>query len=286
MKKIILASILAMCSMVAAFGQLKVSNGYGQTLKVTIDNQTLTIPNLGVQTFSSTPNAQAVLLKCETLNGVKFSVAKEIPAAGLIMIGPNDNPQGSQISKVPSGQIKLVYKGSISFKIFSAIGRGLEFSPNDSVNYITDPKGELVLGIGIKEGNGEDQSIWPYAEIRKRLGPGETICRISDADIKKLSNKPTKGKNALKIQLTAPDYKIYVSSTPESISLSCPKNSRGGISKEKIETPIGQFYLKASYTDPQGMFHPTVFIPKHVTSNDSHLDISEQDLKNAVQLNW
>ncbi len=275
--------ILTMCS-AAAFSQVKVSNGFGQTLKVTINEQTATIPNNGVQAFSAT--GSAVLIKCETADGtIKFSVAKAVPASNLIIISPADG-QTSQTLRNPSGQIKLIYKGSISFKIFSVLGRGLEFSASDSVNYINDPKGELVLGIGIKEGNGEDQSIWPYAEIRKRFSAHETVCRISDADIKRLSNKPLKGKNALKIMLTAQEYKIYVSSQPESISLSCPKGSRGGISKGKIETPIGQFYLKASYTDPKGMFHQTVFIPKHVTSSDSHLDISEQDLKNAVQLDW
>lgn len=284
MKKVIFSLvILTMCS-AAVFSQIKVSNGFGQTLKVTINEQTATIPNNGVQAFSVTGTGSAVLIKCETPDGsIKFSVPKAVPASNLIIISPNDGQQNSQASRIPSGQIALIYKGTTPFKIFSSVGQGLEFSSTDTVNYVSAPKNsDLVIGIGLKQG--ENQAIWPYAEIRKRLLAGSTACKITDADIKKMSTGGTTGKGQmkkLKIRLTAKDYKIYFEpSSGEPISLSFNRASRS------IEVPIGQFYIKISYTDPSGMFHSTVFVPKHVTADDTHLDISEENLKNAITLNW
>lgn len=269
--------ILTMCS-AAAFSQVKVSNGFGQTLKVTINEQTATIPNNGVQAFSAT--GSAVLIKCETPDGsIKFSVAKAVPANNLIIISSADG-QTSQYLRNPTGQIALIYKGSNPFKIFSSVGQGLEFSGTDTLNYITAPKNsDLVIGVGLKQG--ENQAIWPYAEIRKRLVTNSTTCRIADADIKKMSTGGKDQIKKLKIRLTAKDYKIYFEpSSGEPISLGFNEISRA------IEMPIGQFYIKISYTDPSGMFHSTVFVPKHVTMSDKHLDITEANLKNAVVLNW
>jgi len=85
----------------------------------------------------------------------------------------------------------------------------------------------------------------------------------------------------LKFRLTAKDYKIFFEpGSGESISLGFNEASR------PIEVPIGQFYIKISFTEPNGMFHSTVFVPKHVTTNDKYLNVTENDLKNAVKLNW
>ena len=281
MKKIVFTLVLAMCGLVTAFCQVKVSNGYGQTLRVTINNQTATIPNNGIQAFSVT--GSAVLIKCETANGDrKFEIVKAVPTSNLILISPADGADGqtSQVLRNPSGQIALIYKGSNPFKIFSSVGQGLEFFGTDTINYIATPKGQdLVIGIGLKQG--ENQAIWPYAEIRKRLVAGSTVCRITDADIKKMSTGGEGEMKKMKIRLTAKDYKIYFEpSSGEPISLGFNEISRA------IEMPIGQFYIKISYTDPAGMFHSTVFVPKHVTMSDKHLDITEENLKNAVTLNW
>jgi len=182
--------------------------------------------------------------------------------------------------------INFVYTGSSRFKIFSEIGRGLEFLGTDSINKADNAKNQytiyiqknqdLIIGIGLK--TGADQAIWPYAEIRKRVNSGDVNCYITQKDIKKMSTSENK---KLRIHLLAEKYKIFFEpDSGDPISIGYREVSRA------IEVPIGQFYIRVSYTDPNGMFHKTVFVPKHVTGNDQYLDITKNDLDNAVQLNW
>jgi len=285
--------LLATCGLGVAFSQLKVSNGFGQTLIVTINGQTRQIPNNGVQTFSV--NSRTVWLECRTLDSkISFSASKEV-SRGLVLIEPKDNNTKTPVQKSPNTanpqnykgeRIAFVYEGIDRFKIFSEIGRGLEFIGADSLNpadnaknryYIYAPKNQdLVIGVGIKEG--ENQAIWPYAEIRKRINSWDTVCYIAQNDIKKMSASEKKN---LKIRLIAENYKIFFEpDAKDPISLGFRGVSRS------VEVPIGQFYIRISYTDPNGMFHSTVFVPKHVTGSDRSIDITKNDLDNAVQLNW
>lgn len=199
----------------------------------------------------------------------------------------------SSVSTVPvtvnktvvSEQIKFVYTGSSRFKIFSAIGRGLEFLGTDTTEVdnakneysLFVPKNEdLIIGIGLK--TSADQAIWPYAEIRKRVNLGDEQVIITQKDLKKMSTSENK---KLRIRLMAQSYKIFFEpDASDPISIGYREVSRA------IEVPVGQFYIRVSYTDPKGKFNRTVFVPKHVTASDTYLEITKADLDNAVVLDW
>lgn len=292
MKKSIFLLLAMAVSGMTAFGQLRVSNGYGEKLTVTIGNESREIAVNELQQFSV--RTQSVTLKCKT-NGTTFTVTKTVPRSGLITIEPSDNQNGTAANRqqakttttkadvtTATKELPLIYKGNTSFKIFSETGRGLEFFA-DSVTeniqeayFISAPTNkDLVIGIGIR---GDGEAIWRYAEIRKRVGPNDTAVNISDKDIRKMSTTQNK---KLKIRLTAKNYKFFFNPTiGDPISLGF-----NGVSRP-LEMPIGQFYIMGSFTDPAGMFHPTVFIPVHVTNDDKHLEINENNLKSAVEITW
>lgn len=304
MKKLFLFfMVLTMCGLSAVFGQLRVSNQFGQTLIITIDGRTQRIPDNGMQNFSVDQTVQAVQVVCRTLDGkVYFSISKTV-LNGSISIEPKDDrtspqavtsvkssqspPQGYKTVPGQGDRIALVYRGSEPFKIFSEIGKGLEYVGADTVDnkegrnryIVSTPKNQdLIIGIGMKTGE-SNQAIWPYAEIRKRVNTGDTACYIAQKDIKKMS---TNEKKNLRIRLIAEEYKIFFepSDSKEPISLGFREISRA------VEVPIGQFYIRISYTDPSGMFHSTVFVPKHVTQSEKSIEITKNDLDNAVQLDW
>lgn len=189
------------------------------------------------------------------------------------------------IPQINTETITFIYKGEDRFKIFSEIGRGLEFKGADTLNPEDNAKNrydlmikknqDLIIGIGIKEG--ENQAIWRYAEIRKRINSWDQECYIFQKDLKQMSTAETR---KLRIRLMAEDYKIFFEpETGDPISIGFREKS------EPIEVPVGQFYIRVSYTYPNGMFHQTVFVAKHVT-DDKYLEITKQDLDNAIQLNW
>lgn len=334
---------------VSAFGQLKVTNNFGQSLYIRVGSNEKLVPNKEIGHFEA--SGRIVWLECRTTDGkIKFSISKEVSRTGNVKVGPEDNtvkgtqqstttvtegyssnlptqgpvtntgslasilnggssssgPQSSNSSRLQkttttyvapvstSAQktnygsiIPFVYKGDDPFKIFSLIGRGLEFKGSDTLNSEDNAKNrynlnaplnqDLIIGIGIKEG--KDQSVWRYAEIRKRINSGDTACVIYQKDIKKMSTSENK---SLKSRLVAEGYKIFFEpeDSGEPISLGYKERSRS------VDFPIGQFYVRASYTDPKGMFHRTVFVPKHVTKRDKYLDFTKDDLDNAIILNW
>jgi len=340
MKKLFVLLVMTMCGLMTAFGQLKVTNNFGQDLNITVGGQKNLVSYKGVKTFKI--SGRTVWLECQSLDGkIKFSVSKDVSRRGLVSVEPGDfSPQAlnksaetvitstslpsqsmgstgslaailkgtnktntnvtSPPAQVPNNAINIVsvtavavgeriafvYKGSDRFKIFSEIGRGLEFKGGDSLNAEDNAKNryvlnvprnqDLIIGLGIKEG--ENQAIWRYAEIRKRVNSWDTACYIYQKDIKKMSTSENK---SLRIRLIAQEYKIFFEpDAGEPISIGYRETSRS------IDVPVGQFYIRVSYTDPRGMFHKTVFVPKHVTKKDKYLDITKNDLDNAVQLNW
>lgn len=350
MKKFLVLFLMTMCGFMAAFGQLRVANNFGQDLNVTVNDQKALIPYKGMKTFKA--SGRNVWLKCSSINGkLSFDLAKEVSRSGLVTIEPfsdrmphgsseqsttttvtessyssnlpaqnsaapgslaailkggSSNSQSSNSSTTrttttygtpvvaqtvnPGSNIAFVYKGDDRFKIFSEIGRGLEFKGKDTLNpednarnrYILSvPRNQdLIIGLGIKEG--ENQAIWRYAEIRKRINSWDSACYIYQKDIRKSSTSENK---SLKIKLLAEDYKIFFEpDSGDPISLGTSKGYKG-VSRP-IDVPVGQFYIRVSYTDARGMFHKTVFVPKHVTAKDRYLEFSKADLDNAVVLNW
>jgi len=291
MKKSIFILLAMAISGMTAFGQLRVSNGYGEKLTVTIGTESRDIAVNELQSFSV--RTQSVTLKCKTVSGTTFTVTKTVPRSGLVTIESGDNRAGTSttntqqrstaaaVATTATGQTRelpLIYKGNVSFKIFSEAGRGLEFFADSvtDVPVISVPVNkDLVIGVGIK---GSGEAIWRYAEIRKRIGLMDTAVMIFDKDIRQMSTSQTK---KLKIKLTAKDYKFFFNpDSGEPVSLGF-----NGISRQ-LEMPIGQFYIMAAFTDPAGMFHPTVFIPIHVTNDDRYLNITEQNLKSSIELTW
>ncbi len=223
------------------------------------------------------------------------TVVSSAPISYAASSAPVTAPIYVSAPKKAYDRLAFVYEGIDRFKIFSEIGRGLEFLGADTANaqkdnaknkyYISVPKDQdLIIGLGIKESG--DPAIWPYAEIRKRVNSWDTVCFVTQKDIKKMS---TSERRRVKIRPVAAGYKIFFEPGSEAgneaknqtpISLGYRDISR------IIEVPIGQFYIRMSFTDIQGIFHRTVFVPKHVTVSDKYLEITKKDLDNAVQLNW
>ena len=172
MKKIFFVLMTMVIGGGTALGQLRVSNGYGQNLTVTINNETREIPNNGMQTFGV--RSAAVTLKCQTANGQTFSVYKSVPRSGLILIEQGDNKNTvlkvatattktantAQTVAVDNGiELPFIYKGKISFKIFSETGRGLEFFSDSTdgsgdgaynTNLTVSKDNDLILGEELK----------------------------------------------------------------------------------------------------------------------------------------
>ena len=241
--------------------------------------------NLPAQNSTTTSGSLAAILK----GGSPSSSSSNSSTTQTITTSTYVAPAATQTVNLGSN-IAFVYKGDDRFKIFSSVGRGLEFRGSDTLNPEDNAKNryilnvsrnqDLIIGIGIKEG--ENQAIWRYAEIRKRVNAWDSVCYIYQQDIRKSSTSENKN---LRIRLVAQDYKIFFKpETGDPISLDC-KGGYKGVSRP-IDVPVGQFYIRVSYTDAQGMFHKTVFVPKHVTAKDRYLEFSKTDLDNAVQLNW
>jgi hypothetical protein len=249
-----------------------------------------------VQTQSYSPSVSHNAVVSEVSTGSLAGVLGQVNVSSTSNITSNNNVSGSTNttvtntvvrSQIDYGRIPLVYTGAEKFKVFSEIGRGLEFSGADSADVLAKsvrnsyvlaiPRNQdLVIGVGIKEG--ENQAIWRYAEIRKWIGLSDTACVISQNDIKQMSTNENK---KLRIKLTAEKYKIFFDpGTGAPISIGFNELSRS------VDVPIGQFYIRISFTDAAGMFHRTVFVPKHVTKGDRNLEITKNDLENAVKLNW
>lgn len=259
-----------------------------------VSNNTNVAPvsyNANQTTYTAADNSTGASLQDIIKGGANSTPINYTPASTVVNTTVststvNQSVSTTQTTTVATEAINFIYTGSSSFKIFSVIGRGLEFLGTDSVNSGNTAKNkytiyvqknqDLIIGVGIK--TGADQAIWPYAEIRKRINSGDVDCTITQKDIKKMSTSENKN---LRIRLMAEKYKIFFEpDAGDPVSIGYREVSRG------IDVPIGQFYIRVSYTDATGMFHRTVFVPKHVTKSDSYLEITKADLDNSVQLNW
>ena len=239
-------------------------------------------PNTSV---SSTANP---LRSSRVSNTTSNAVPASVPSSNAVSASSVAALPASNNQPVIKGEkTTIIYKGSDRFKIFSEIGRGLEFCGADSLNKDDNAKNsyvmvisknkDLVIGIGIKES--DDPSIWPYAEIRKRVNSWDQTCIINGADVKKMS---TDKKKAVRIKLLAPG-KIYFEPGTEAserdkepISIGTKETSR------LLNVPIGLFFIRLVHTDVTGMFKRTVFIPIHITDKDRYLEITEANLKGAI----
>lgn len=196
--------------------------------------------------------------------------------------------------------IKVIYNAKERCKIFSDIGgsswQGLEFRGKQAIDSIKDNakneydlqiKKDRDLHIGVifnPEG-----AINEYGEFRKRVNKDDKEVYINDGDIKKMSTSEKKsisirymGNKGSKIYFDPEDTNSKGQKEP--ISLEYKQQSR------RFMTPIGQFYVKVSYTDANGMFHPTVYVPVHVTNRSDVVIITAEQVNKALgadlNLDW
>ncbi|MFZ2309927.1 MAG: hypothetical protein WAW11_00065 [Patescibacteria group bacterium] len=92
MRKLWIAFVfVAMCGLTTAFGQLRVTNNFGQDLKVAINGEENKIANKETKTFA-VRGQKTVYLDCVTLDGKnKFTLPKEVSRSGLVVIDPTEN---------------------------------------------------------------------------------------------------------------------------------------------------------------------------------------------------
>jgi len=228
-------------------------------------------------------------------------VAGQINTQTTQTITPTVNqPVQQQYIQQPQNtfNVWVINKTDEAFKVFSDIGgkewQGLEFSSAknaDTINsstrnryYLPVMVGDMHMGV-VYPPKG---AIYPYGELRKRVNPGITKFTINTGEITKMSTEKEK---MIRVRFMALGYELYFEpkddvqgGSNDPISIKYKQTSR------RFMAPIGQFYLKVSVTDPKKMFHPTVFIPLHVTSTDQLFDITTFEVVKAlnadINLNW
>jgi hypothetical protein len=83
--------LVAMCGFNAAFGQLRVTNNFGQDLKVAINGEENKIANKETKTFA-VRGQKNVVLECSTLDGKnKFTMPREVSRSGQVTIDAVEN---------------------------------------------------------------------------------------------------------------------------------------------------------------------------------------------------
>lgn len=318
MKKVFFLSLLLTLTL-GVFGQLKVINNFGKDLNVESGGKALFIPNHGAANFAT--RSKVVTLACWSTNGqIKFNIQKKVSRSGVVKIEPSDNvvtntnvlaksvnkvnvnvsetdlsyilegggsapvttiatsSSSPDISFISSDEyLPLRYLGSKNLKIISYRGQGVELSAGDSLSRVLLPvkKGaDLVIGVGEKRYN--NQAVWPYAEIRKYVGTNDTVCVVTDADIKMLATGESK---KVRFKVEALGYKVLIETDEaEVISL-----GHKGIS-QLMELPLGQSYIRIAYTDSDGEFHPTAFMPVHITQQDRVIIIDKKALSKTLTI--
>ncbi len=195
-------------------------------------------------------------------------------------------------------RVLVIYDGFPRFKVFSDIGgsrwQGIEFRGKETTDSIKDNAKNQYYLLAQKDQDvhigvifNPSGAINEYGEFRKRLNKEDDTLYINDGEIKKMSTSETK---MIKVKFMARGYKIYFEPKPEMRGNNDPISLKYNQRSRPFSAPIGQFYLKVSCTDARGMFHPSLFIPLHVTSGDNYVEITTQDVDKAINadinLNW
>jgi hypothetical protein len=250
----------------------------------TTQNKVVTYTNVGnVSPVSSSDNSQSL---SALLNGSVVSEEKTVQSTTVRTTGTATNQTTSSQTQVFVNKepITVEYYGSRTFKILSNDGQGLELiGKNDTANYsksknkyviYIDKGSDLVLGVGEKKQAG--QAIWPYGEIRKSINPSDQSYKINDSDVKMMA---TNENRKIKFKVDAPGYKVLIETDAgDIISL-----GDRGVSKS-VELPIGQCYIRIAYTDTDGEFHPTAFMPIHTTAQDYQVIINTKALAKKLKI--
>jgi hypothetical protein len=203
-----------------------------------------------------------------------------------------NQPQAQQQNQVYLSRIRVVYTGAERCKVFSNFGgdewQGLEFrgkvtadikdNTRNSYNLPVQTGKDLQIGLVFKPG----EAINEYANVRKRVNPGDTVFYINEGDIKKMSFNKEAGERPKMVVIIClcKEYNL-VFTDPENpskrISLSYGEKSIA------FKSPIGQFYLQAS---PQKVStkenQPTVYLSEQVTEKTDIIKIYDQDIKRCL----
>ena len=234
----------------------------------------ITAPATNVSNSSSGTSLSNLLNSSATNSEANYT---QSTTTTQMVSNPVSQPVKTSQPLINNELVKIEYTGSLNLKIVSSEGQGLELTAADSTKkYTIYAKKNADLVIGVVEKKGTNQAIWPYGEIRKRIN-SDAVCKITDTDIQMMSNSETK---KLRFKVDAKDYKILI--RPDASSLI--SLAYQGISKP-VEFPIGQSYVRISYTDPQGVFHPTAFMSVHVTAQDRYILITTNDLAKVLTIN-
>ena len=203
-----------------------------------------------------------------------------------------NQPLVQQVQYQNLSRIKVVYTGADRCKVFSNIGgdewQGLEFrgkvttdikdNTRNSYNLPVQAGKDLQIGLVFKPG----EAINEYANVRKRVNPGDTVFYINEGDIKKMSfNKETGERPKMVVIVCLCKEYDLVFTNPEDpskrISLSYGEKSNA------FNSPIGQFYLQAS---PQKVStkenQPTIYLSEQVTEGSGNIKITDQDVKRCL----
>ena len=205
---------------------------------------------------------------------------------------PIINQPAQPQNQVYLSRIRVVYTGAERCKVFSNIGgdewQGLEFrgkvtadtKDNTRNSYFLPVQTGKDLQVGLVFKPGE--AINEYANVRKRVNPGDTVFYINESDIKKMSFNKETGERPKMIVIVClcKEYDL-VFTNPEDpskrISLSYGEKSN------VFNSPIGQFYLQAS---PQKVStkenQPTIYLSEQVTEGSGNIKITDQDVKRCL----
>jgi hypothetical protein len=147
-KSLIVFLFVTMCGFSAAFGQLRVSNNYGQDLKITINGEENVVPYKGIKIFG-VRGEKNIVLECATLDGKnKFSMPREVNRSGMVTVDPVENRldrgQSSQISTVvetpvnqSGGQLAALLQGGKQTTTPTIVNKENNAGSSVSVNSVT-----------------------------------------------------------------------------------------------------------------------------------------------------
>ena len=171
--------------------------------------------------------------------------------------------------------ITLHYYGTFTLKIVSSEGRGQVLSGlSESIDNSTPrvctlkarQNSDLVIDLVVIDDS--KPYVWPRARISKHVGVKDSIINIMDYDIDMLALYEM---TMAKITVTDPSFRVSIRDVKITKSKTMPM-------------PIGESYLKLSYTDSRGMSYSDVLLPVSVPEKGGNITITPENLIQALKV--
>lgn len=255
MRKIWIAFVfVAMCGLTTAFGQLRVTNNFGQDLKVAINGEENKIANKETKTFA-VRGQKNVNLECATLDGKnKFTMPKEVSRSGMVTIDPADNRM-SRDQSVPVN-VETGAPVNQSGSPLAAILQGGKTANSNTVNNVTNNVSNSVpVNVVSNQVNIVQQPQAGLEQIKIVYTGAERFKVFSDLGGSQLQGTEFRGKaTADSIQDNAKnEYNVYI--------------------QKNKDIHIGVIFNPEDAINIYGEFR------KRVNSGDATLYINEGDIK-------